>query len=84
MSNLITADAVHIHAFGNFLFGNSELESQTPRLLYKATEGFEVPSTHFVNPLETEFLLNTIYKFSSYLTGNTLRLHYKAQPVNTV
>jgi hypothetical protein len=25
--------------------------------------------------------LNNIYKFSSYLTGNT-RLHYKAQPVN--
>jgi hypothetical protein len=25
-----------------------------------------------------------IYKFSSYLTGNTLRLRYKAQPVNAV
>jgi hypothetical protein len=37
-----------------------------------------------VNPLKTEFLLNNIYKFSSYLTGNTLRLHYKAQPVNAV
>jgi hypothetical protein len=23
-------------------------------------------------------------EFSPYLTGNTLRLHYKAQPVNTV
>jgi hypothetical protein len=23
-------------------------------------------------------------EFSSYLTGNTLRLHYKAQPVNAV
>jgi hypothetical protein len=34
--------------------------------------------------LETEFLLNNIYKFSSYLTGNTLRHHYKAQPVNAV
>jgi hypothetical protein len=33
---------------------------------------------------KTEFLLNTIYKFSSYLTGNTLRLRYKAQPVNAV
>jgi hypothetical protein len=28
--------------------------------------------------------LNNIYKFSSYLTGNTSRLHYKAQPVNAV
>jgi hypothetical protein len=35
-------------------------------------------------PLKTEFHLNNIYKFSSYLTGNTLRLHYKAQPVNAV
>jgi hypothetical protein len=36
------------------------------------------------NPIKTGFLLNNIYKFSSYLTRNTLRLHYKAQPVNTV
>jgi hypothetical protein len=33
---------------------------------------------------KTEFLLNNIYKLSSYLTGNTLRLRYKAQPVNAV
>jgi hypothetical protein len=25
-----------------------------------------------------------VYKFSSYLTGNILRLRYKAQPVNAV
>jgi hypothetical protein len=37
-----------------------------------------------INPLKTEFIHNFIYKFSSYLTGNTLRLHYKAQPVNAV
>jgi hypothetical protein len=36
------------------------------------------------NPLKTEFLPNNIYKFSSYLAGNTLRLYYKAQPVNAV
>jgi hypothetical protein len=36
------------------------------------------------NPLKTEFPLNYIYKFSPYLTGNTFRLHYKAQPVNDV
>jgi hypothetical protein len=35
-------------------------------------------------PLKTDFLLNITYKFSLYLTGNTLRLHYKAQPVNAV
>jgi hypothetical protein len=32
----------------------------------------------------TEFIQNNIYKFSPYLTGNTLRLRYKAQPVNAV
>jgi hypothetical protein len=37
-----------------------------------------------LNPLKTEFLLNNIYKFSSYLTGNILRLRYKAQLVNAV
>jgi hypothetical protein len=37
-----------------------------------------------LNPLKTEFLLTNIYKSSSYLTGNTLRLRYKAQPVNAV
>jgi hypothetical protein len=36
------------------------------------------------NPLKTEFLRNNIYKFSLYLTGNTLPLHFKAQPVNAV
>jgi hypothetical protein len=34
--------------------------------------------------LKTELLLNNIYKSSSYLTGNTPRLPYKAQPVNAV
>jgi hypothetical protein len=34
-----------------------------------------------INPLKTEFLLNNIYKSSSYLTRNTLRLRYKAQPL---
>jgi hypothetical protein len=27
---------------------------------------------------------HTEHRYSSYLTGNTLRLHYKAQPVNAV
>jgi hypothetical protein len=36
------------------------------------------------NPLKTEFLNKFIYKFSPYLTGNTLCLRYKAQPVNAV
>jgi hypothetical protein len=31
--------------------------------------------------LTTEFILNNTYKFCSYLTGNTLRLRYKDQPV---
>jgi hypothetical protein len=37
-----------------------------------------------LNPLKTEFLLNNIFKSSLYLTGNTLRLRYKAQLVNAV
>jgi hypothetical protein len=36
------------------------------------------------SPLKTEILHNFTYKSSPYLTGNTLRLHYKAQPVNAV
>jgi hypothetical protein len=32
----------------------------------------------------TNTLPNNIEEFSSYLTGNTLRLRYKAQPVNAV
>jgi hypothetical protein len=39
---------------------------------------------HELNPIKTEFLLNNIYKSRPYLTGNTLRLHYNAQPVNAV
>jgi hypothetical protein len=34
------------------------------------------------NALTTESFLNDIYKFSSHLTGNTLRLRYKDEPVN--
>jgi hypothetical protein len=37
-----------------------------------------------INPLETEFFLTNIQASSSYLTGNTLRPHYKPQPVNAV
>jgi hypothetical protein len=36
------------------------------------------------NALNTEFLLNSKFEVSSYLTGNTLCLRYKAQPVNAV
>jgi hypothetical protein len=38
-----------------------------------------------LSPLKTnEFLLNNITEFISHLTGNTLRLCYKDQPVNAV
>jgi hypothetical protein len=37
-----------------------------------------------LNPLKIEFIHSFIYKSSSYLTGNTLRLHYKAQPGNSI
>jgi hypothetical protein len=33
---------------------------------------------------DTNTLPNNIQVFSSYLTGNTLRLRYKATPVNAV
>jgi hypothetical protein len=36
------------------------------------------------NSLNTEFLLNNIYKFSPYLTGSTLHLRYRDQPVRAV
>jgi hypothetical protein len=42
-----------------------------------------VPISAF-SSLKTEFLLNNIYKYSSYLTGNILRLYYIAQPVNAI
>jgi hypothetical protein len=42
------------------------------------------PSMERANTLKTALLLNNIYKSSPYLTGNTLRLRYKAQPVNAV
>jgi hypothetical protein len=37
-----------------------------------------------INPLNTEFLLNDIYKLRSYLTGNTLHLRFKDKLVNSV
>jgi hypothetical protein len=39
---------------------------------------------NYINLLQTEILSSHIYKFSSNLTGNTLRLRYKAQPINAV
>jgi hypothetical protein len=38
----------------------------------------------YLNPLKTKYVLSSIWEFSSYLTGNTLRLNYKVQPVNAV
>jgi hypothetical protein len=42
------------------------------------------PPPHEVYQTKTGFHLNNKYKFSSYLTGNTLRLCYKNQPVEAV
>jgi hypothetical protein len=42
-------------------------------------------SEHFnVNSLMAEFIFKNIQKFKSYLTGNTLRLRYKVEPVDAV
>jgi hypothetical protein len=37
-----------------------------------------------INPLKQEFNLNNIYKFSSYLAGNTLLFYYKDKLVKAV
>jgi hypothetical protein len=36
------------------------------------------------SPAETELLLSSIYRLSSYLTGNTTRLRYRVKSVNAV
>jgi hypothetical protein len=52
--------------------------------LAEAKPPFSFAEANRGEPLKTEFLLSNIYKFSLYLTGNTLRFHYKPQPVNAV
>jgi hypothetical protein len=53
-------------------------------LCYEQRRGVQQGLYCVWSKLKTEFLLINIYKFNSYLTGNTLRLRYKAQPVNAV
>jgi hypothetical protein len=79
----------NIHMFRPYLTGN------TLRLRYKvqpvnAVWGnsrcilWEPYGTHRYTVWAECRVLNNIYKSSPYLTGNTSRLHYKAQPVNAV
>jgi hypothetical protein len=42
----------------------------------------KIPAPEADNPLKTE--LYTLYRSGPYLTGNTLRVRYKDQPVNAV
>jgi hypothetical protein len=63
---------------------NSHLVSTLYYLLILYLPLLLISSSYRFNPLKTEFLLNSIYESSSYLTGNTLRLRYKDQPVNAV
>jgi hypothetical protein len=42
----------------------------------------DTAAVYFEN--HTEHRYTNIYKSSSYLTGNTLHLRYRAQPVNAV
>lgn len=35
-----------------------------------------------INHLNAEYLLNKVWKFSSYVTENTLRLWREAEPIN--
>ena len=41
-------------------------------------------SQYFINPLKPEILLNSIYKNPVRTPQETLRHHYKAEPVNAV
>jgi hypothetical protein len=43
-----------------------------------------IKNLFYLKHLKPTIHKNIIYKFSSYLTGNTLRLRYKAQPINAV
>jgi hypothetical protein len=40
--------------------------------------------THYVSVTKSNRLMLRTHRYSSYLTGNTLRLRYRAQPVNAV
>jgi hypothetical protein len=63
--------------------------------MYAVHRGIWVPTQHLlwgggkprkilIELVKTEILLYNIYRFSPYLTGNTLHLRYKDQPVNAV
>jgi hypothetical protein len=63
-----------------FSASHSRLPILSPPTTRKATvKVFDPASTR---DLMGEFLQNNMYKISSYLTENILRLHYKDQPVN--
>jgi hypothetical protein len=49
-----------------------------------STNFLPVLFTKIVNPLKHAISSEWVYTLSPYLTGNTLRLRYKAQPVNAV
>jgi hypothetical protein len=59
-----------------------ETSFSSPSTTHRATA--EVFDPACTSDTGLSFLLNNINKFISYLTGNTLRLRYKAEPVNAV
>jgi hypothetical protein len=52
-------------------------------MIHFATIDLCLPLIH-IKPLKTEFLIYNIYKNSVRTSQETLRLRYKAQPVNAV
>jgi hypothetical protein len=82
----------HDHNLLSQIRDSSNLEDRSPYLYPPGTGWPSYTPRHWVpfripastRGLRTEFLLSYIQKFSSYLTGNTLRLRYKAPPVNVV
>jgi hypothetical protein len=64
------------------IHGSESHRTHGPVLLY-CQPALKALQTHSL-PLKREMQLHNIYISSSYLTRNTVRLRYKAQPVNAV
>jgi hypothetical protein len=71
------------HILLSQFFRLSQPEGPGPSICFSKEQGIPVISQAF-GRVEVEFHLNNIYKYSSYLRGNTLRLRYRDNPVNAV
>jgi hypothetical protein len=78
-------DTIHNHRCENLKFYKIKVILTTLEVTFSC-EGLSKNKyiIFILYPLKMAFFLNNIYKSSLYLTGSTLRLGYKAQPVNAV